>query len=495
MIDIRDNIKANVSLLIPNIMVRLLNSTVEKRISKEEFLEILKSDGDLYEERIIDYINESRKRKADNLNDILDTYGTEYCSFILMNILLSEMAGENNTGEISFLLEMQLFTAVSSYMFAKKTKIAYSNLAYMSGLLSNISYFYMEKFHNTELLNLMRKEKNVIKRMNFEWETFGIDHAEISYRILGSARIMPEIYTPVRYHHQKNLQENLGSDSVKDISLSVYFGSLLTNLFYEDFNIAADFRKDIKILMGLSSNDLENIIDEIVEMFKREAKSIGLTDLLFPGYFKIISWYDTKIAMINSELDIAERKISELNLQNLKFQKALEDNNKKLVGIALKDPLTGAFNRRYLDERLHDEFLKAKRYGQSFFLISCDIDHFKNINDSYGHAFGDIVLIKIVQLIQSSIRKTDYIARTGGEEFIVVCHSSNELGGIIIAEKMRKIIETSSFAFEGKNVPVTMSFGVVDYFPEVKSVEELVRISDDRLYAAKNAGRNKVVYK
>jgi len=494
LIDIREKIKKDINQIMPGILVKLINSCVENDLTPDNFLLIIRSKKQ-YEDKILEHINRTGPLISEDINEALETYGTEYCSSALMNILLLELSGKNDAAEISGLMEMQLFTAVSSHVIARKCKIQNPYLAYIGGLMSNISYFYLSKFYGEEFSKLTSKDKNLIKRMNYEWETFGIDHAEISYLILGSARILPEIYTPVRFHHQKSQQDSLGADNINNLSLAVYFGSLLTNLFYEDFNITVDFRKDIKSLMGIQSHQLEGMIEEIIDTFKTEAGLLGLKKFTFPGYFKVISWYETKIAMIESELEITSRKVVDLNQQNVKFQKVLEDNNKKLVGIALKDPLTGAYNRRYLDERLHDEFLKAKRYNQSFIVISCDIDHFKIVNDTYGHAFGDIVLMKIVQIIQSAIRKTDYIARTGGEEFIVICHSSNELGGIIIAEKMRKTIEKASFNFEGKNIPITMSFGVVNYFPEVKSVDELIRISDDRLYAAKNAGRNKVIYK
>jgi diguanylate cyclase (GGDEF)-like protein len=478
----------------PEELVVLINISVERKITEQDIVKLV-SYNETYENSVIDFLNRNRQLKINSLQEALGTFGPEHISFVLLNVFLFELTGVNEINELSGLYEMQIFTASSSYIIAKESRVQYPHLAYISGMLSNISYFYLARFHPGELNKLLSKDKNMVKRMTLEWETFGLDHAEMSYLILGSAGVLPEIYNPVRYHHQKNLQENIGADHIKDLSLALYFGSMLTNMFYEDMSIASDFRKDIKNMMQINSRQLEKIVDDIIDNFKNTAGSSGLNNLSFPGYFKIISWFDTKLSILNSQMEFANKKNLDLNLQNSKYQKALEENNKKLVGIALTDPLTGAFNRRYLDERLHDEFLKAKRYSQSFILISCDIDHFKIINDTYGHAFGDTVLVKIVQIIKSAIRKTDYISRTGGEEFVVVCHSSNELGGIIIAEKMRKIIENTIFKYEEKTVPVTMSFGVAKYFPEVKSADELIRISDDRLYAAKNGGRNKVVYK
>ncbi len=497
MTDIKDHIKKVSANFIPRPLVRLLNLSIDKKILPEDIISVLNDDREL-SDLLIQKINPvGEDSDLSSIENVLEIYGPEKCIFIILNSFLKLLCGDkigNKTAER--LYEMQLFTACSSFIIAKDSGISYPHIAYYSGLFSNISYFYLSRHFPDKLIRIFSKDMSNVSRMTYEWESFGLDHSEISYLILGSSGINPEIYDPVRSHHQKNIiidQDN--NDTVKNIALAVYSGSMLTNIFYDDLGLATEFRKEVRSLTGLSSSRLECTVDSIIDLFKEMASLNSVTDLCFPGYFKVISWFDTKLALVRSEVQMAKKENSDLYLQNSKYQKILEDNSKKLVGIALTDPLTGAYNRRYLDERLRDEFQKAKRYNQGFVLISCDIDHFKRINDTYGHAFGDTVLIKIVQIIKSALRKTDFISRTGGEEFLAVCHSSNELGGIIIAEKIRKSIENTEFVCGDKKVPVTMSFGVVLYFPEVKSVDELIRISDERLYAAKNAGRNKVVFK
>ena len=215
----------------------------------------------------------------------------------------------------------------------------------------------------------------------------------------------------------------------------------------------------------------------------------------FPGYFKMINWFDNNLVMAAAELKEAKALLNKEKKQRLKFQKVLESYNKKLVGIAIKDPLTGIYNRRYLTERLNDEFLKAKKYKSSFLIITCDIDHFKRINDTYGHGFGDEVLVKLVKVIAKTIRKADLLARIGGEEFIILCNQTNDYDGILIAEKVRSQIEKTIFTYEkNTTVPVTMSFGVANFTKDIKSIQELMELSDNRLYLAKENGRNRVVY-
>ncbi len=475
-------------------MVRLINSHAEGKLDKNEFADIVHTE-DWIEEKLISALRNEKVSEVVSVEDAINRIGIESCSFTLMNLLISNLAATNGRKPPSDLVEMQIFTAAASYFFAKKTSVERPERAYISGLLSNISYFYMSAHHPEELEKITEKENTLIKRMTLEWEIFGIDHSEISYLILGNSRIPSVIYEPVRYHHQKALHSSAAEGIDKGLLLSTFFGSALTNIFYEDFSLTSEFRKDIKNLTGLYAEDLDETVEDIIVFFKEKCRGSGLEKLFFPGYFRIVSWFDTHMAMLGSEFDQTRKKITELNLQNRKYQKVLEDNSRKLVGIAMQDPLTGAFNRRYLNEKLQDEFLRAKRYGLGFTVISCDIDHFKKINDTYGHGYGDTVLEELVKIIRTAIRKTDYIARIGGEEFLIVCHSPGGSGGYVIAEKIRLAIENSVFEHNGETVPVTMSFGVADYYPEVKSAEELIRISDERLYTAKNAGRNLVVYK
>lgn len=492
MIDIAQEINNSKNAFLPDYFVDLLNSSLNG-ISKAELTEVINSRN--LKEIFLESVKKAYGPNVSTVEKAFDALGKEYCFILLLNVILKHLVLKEEDSSLSPIFEMQIFTASSGYFLAKISRIPNPYLVYISGLLSNISYFYISSSHPREFRHITETNDNSIKRMTSEWEIFGLDHAEISYILLRSSGLNSEITEPVRYHHQKTIQRSIGTDNTENSSLCIYFGSVLTNIFYEDLNLATEFRKDIKSLMNLYSDQLEDIVDESVDFLKICLKSLGITGIHFPGYFKIITRFDTQLAMISSEFDMTQRKIAELNTQNIKYQKVLEDNSRKLVGIALLDPLTGAFNRRFLDEKLHDEFLKAKRYGINFTLISCDIDHFKNINDTYGHGFGDTVLVKLVTIIKTTIRKTDYIARVGGEEFVIVCHSPNGSGGFSIAEKVRKVIENSVFEFQGNIVPVTMSFGVADYYPEVKSAEELVRISDERLYKAKNSGRNKVIDK
>ncbi len=156
---------------------------------------------------------------------------------------------------------------------------------------------------------------------------------------------------------------------------------------------------------------------------------------------------------------------------------------------ALKDFLTGLFNRRYFDEILRWEIEFSKRYKHPLSIILFDIDDFKCINDKYGHQFGDQVLKVIAELTKKHIRSSDVPARYGGEEFIILLPETDLKGAVKVAEKLRHIIETSPI----DGVKITASFGVTELL-DGDTLDSLIERADKALYQAKRQGKNKVVY-
>ena len=166
----------------------------------------------------------------------------------------------------------------------------------------------------------------------------------------------------------------------------------------------------------------------------------------------------------------------------------------KAVILSIIDGLTGAFNRRYLEDTLSKDFDKFERYNHIFSIIMIDIDHFKKINDTYGHQAGDEVLKFLVKKIKENIRKFDIVARYGGEEFCIVLYETNKDNAIILAERLRNLIQNSKVKFQDKIIKFTISLGVSTVNKTMKNYEELIRKADAALYRAKNSGRNRVEF-
>ena len=156
------------------------------------------------------------------------------------------------------------------------------------------------------------------------------------------------------------------------------------------------------------------------------------------------------------------------------------------------DGLTQVHNRRYFEEALEREVSRCARYKRTFVLITFDIDHFKEVNDTHGHLAGDSVLRQLGILVRDHVRRDDIVCRTGGEEFSILAPEIDAQHGRVFAEKLRKLVDEFEFEFEGSEIPVTISLGVAQWESNMSEPPDLVRVSDERLYEAKNAGRNRV---
>lgn len=177
-----------------------------------------------------------------------------------------------------------------------------------------------------------------------------------------------------------------------------------------------------------------------------------------------------------------ERSLYRFHTSELKSKQRLEN-------LSRIDELTQLFNRRALNERLVEEFEKFYRHKNPFSITILDIDNFKNINDTYGHHIGDIVLKEISKTLSIELRKTEVLGRWGGEEFIILFPNTTADIAVKASEKIRKIIEAYAFTEVGT---VTSSFGVAQYMDST-SIEELLAQADQALYEAKHTGKNKVV--
>lgn len=201
------------------------------------------------------------------------------------------------------------------------------------------------------------------------------------------------------------------------------------------------------------------------------------------------------IARIKSHVELRkyQEKLEQSNLELLKINRELEEAQEKLEYAARTDPLTRLSNRRDIIEKLEYEKIRMKRKGSTFCLILCDIDDFKQINDTYGHNCGDFVLVSIASILRSAIREEDQVARWGGEEFLLLLTGTGIEGGKTVAEKLRENVENHCFRFEDMNLKITMTFGVAVYDNHELLIDNCIKKADQALYAGKDRGKNCVV--
>lgn len=182
----------------------------------------------------------------------------------------------------------------------------------------------------------------------------------------------------------------------------------------------------------------------------------------------------------------------------LGLEEALKKSLTELRELSIRDPLTGAFNRGYMDHQLKHEIQRAYRYQHPLSIMLCDLDHFKQINDTHGHQAGDTVLKNCVANISASLRQNiDWVARYGGEEFVIVLPETDAAGCAIVAERIRERVAVNPGAKDEDSIKVTASFGTVTLVPtdsaSLTNPADLLQRADACMYFAKQTGRNRVV--
>ncbi len=229
---------------------------------------------------------------------------------------------------------------------------------------------------------------------------------------------------------------------------------------------------------------------------RKHAKVVASPD----GTFQIVDLGSTNGTYVNDEL------VTVYTLKNtdtiqigtntvFKFvQDAVEEQYQRgLYESAVRDGLTGIYNKKYFQDALRQEFAISMRHQAPLALILFDLDHFKAINDTYGHPAGDYVLKKVAERVSATVRTEDVFARYGGEEFAIMVRQASEAQAIICAERCRAAINGSDFVFAGTPLRVTISLGVADLaHGDFARAEDLVATADRYLYRAKHGGRNRV---
>ncbi|HHX40463.1 MAG TPA: diguanylate cyclase [Armatimonadetes bacterium] len=177
------------------------------------------------------------------------------------------------------------------------------------------------------------------------------------------------------------------------------------------------------------------------------------------------------------------------------LQDALRERNQLLAELATHDELTRLYNRRHLVQRLSEEVPRAKRYRLPLSCLLLDLDHFKRVNDTYGHPAGDAVLRQIASILRSSVRSVDVVGRYGGEEFLIILPQTGAEGARVLAERIRQRVEQEPFDIGGQTIHCTTSIGLAAASDgEVPDADDLIAEADRALYHAKAMGRNRVSF-
>ena len=289
-------------------------------------------------------------------------------------------------------------------------------------------------------------------------------------------------------------------------------------LLLDNESIADEIKSTISLRIALDKDSVKEMVESIdgvldklslrlidmieqsdnstheIQKIKKELKSYNETDttnfkLAHKKLFTIALALEENTQLLSKDLQNHSGEVSQLSKKIRTLEKELETAKQE----SKEDFLTKLYNKRALDELMNVKEAEFTRYNHNYSIIMFDLDHFKNVNDNYGHDAGDAVLSAFAKIIKKEARAVDIIGRFGGEEFMAILSETDTKGGVIFAEKVRAHVEKAKFMYKGQRIKVTVSCGVSERSTHM-TLDAVVNSADEYLYKAKTEGRNRVAH-
>lgn len=365
--------------------------------------------------------------------------------------------------------------------------------AFVSALLQDLGIMLLHTSYGEEYAALLVEKAETRRSLQaLERERLGFDHQELTADLLADWGLPPSIVEPIRHHHEPSEAAAEFQPAAEVLGLAsqisgIYHGRKRTE-------VAAQVKYLLRSTFGLSDADSARLIDQVAAQTIEILSSFEIDPGDMKPYSELLQDANEELGRLNLAYGQLVMELRQAKDEAEKLAADLRQANARLQELISRDGLTGLYNHRYFQEVMDRELNRAERYGHNFSLILFDIDHFKKVNDTYGHQRGDQVLKLLSKLALKAVRTSDVVARYGGEEFAVVLPETPETGVGVFAERLRRGVEQMKIVVDELTIPVTISLGVTTYHSGVHRHDKsaLIEAADQALYQSKRNGRNRV---
>jgi diguanylate cyclase (GGDEF)-like protein len=469
---------------LPGIAIKILEAVQREEPDVDEISDIISMDPPL-SAKVLRLVNSSFYNLPSKITSVhhsikmlgLNSVKNIALGFSLVNNFQSK---KSNGFDYTRFWKNSLVGAISAKLLTEKLNPQLLDNAFFMGLLQNIGILTLGHCVPSQYnLVLSEMEKASSESQDAEDFILGYNHQEIGEYLMKSWGLPETLYIPVGYHHSpENLPSN--QSSIQILTRILHLSSLFIDLF-ED--------KTRGLTLWLIHHNIDAYdfglladVDEIAEEIHIQACQV------FP-IFEIEFEDDTQYAQI---FQAAKAELSKLSNEMVNTLLTQRNEIKMLKQQVVRDSMTNLINHQHFLELLSKEISRAERYRHPLSLIMADIDHFKEINDTFSHLAGDRVIKAVAGALQQEIRESDHLARYGGEEFAIILPAAQIQDAFIVAERIRMKIDSLRIKNEDNLIHFTISFGIASFQAEDrKAPDELIKRADSALYQAKKQGRNR----
>lgn len=474
----------------PSVALRLLEVVKKEDFSFVEIARIIQYDPALTAKvlRVVNSAFYSLPEKVGSIDRALPIIGVHAVKNIAFSFTLiqSLSVSSDDVFNIDYFWKRSIISAIGAELFSEYFRLGANDL-FAAALLQDLGILILHSNYLDDYSRLIER-KNALKVPieDLEREQYGFTHQELCSEVMDQWGLPEGISLPVRHHHHYHDAPREWRQAARILFLANALSSIFSDI--ESYDKIKHFFSVIKDDLGISEPDLEALIDrggvrvvELCSQFQIPSEEIKPLAILL---------HEANEGLCALNLSY-ERLLKEYVREKMQAEKlALE-----LKEAANRDYLTGLYNRRYLVDFLEQEIHRVERYEECFSLLMFDIDFFKQVNDTYGHQKGDLVLQAVSDKVTGIKRITDLLARYGGEEFVMVMPRTGLREAALFAERLRKTIEEMVCLIDGHIIRITISAGVAACGPKWKdmTISGVLDRADRALYEAKKYGRNRVV--
>jgi diguanylate cyclase (GGDEF)-like protein len=418
-------------------------------------------------------------------------------SLVLSFSFLQPSRSDDGNFDYTRFWEQSLTEAVAARSLMSAVDKDSAEEAFVTGLLQNLGRLILARaFPDLYQQVEQAMEREGSNRCQLENDLIGADHAYIGSEVARKWGFPDALVLPLR-HHADPAGYDGGDANIKRLCQVVYLAGLLSQVYRSAAPeaIVSHFYDQAKQLLGLEERVLKDFLDTVHAEVNQTADYFEFRIDEQKSIAEILQIANAELSVLNLSYEEMNRALVEKTVKLELLTAELEKKNHQLELLANVDGLTHAYNHRYFQNFLDQEINRSKRYNRSLALVLIDVDHFKKLNDTFGHQFGDEMLRQFCDVCRGELREYDLFARYGGEEFAVVLPETTVEEAEAVAGKLRLAVARNHFEYNRQSSHLTASLGVFAMLPteEPYTKNEMISFADQAMFQAKKKGRNQVV--